>query len=174
METVHRERLAYWRGAMDLVGPGPLEPHFKDAVHALSWIDWDGAWADLGSGAGFPGISFASRHKNSTIDLIESRRKRSIFLQEVISATDLSNARVLNLRAETLEPGSYDGVMSRAFMKPVEYLQMARNLVRESGVVVLLLAQGVPPDVDGLDVFHVEHYSLGEKHRQAVGYRRLA
>ena len=159
---------------MDLVGPGPLEPHFQDAVHALSWIDWDGAWVDLGSGAGFPGISFASRYKNSTIDLVESRRKRSIFLKELISATGLNNARVLNMRAESLEPGSYDGVMSRAFMKPVAYLELARDLVRDSGVVVLLLAQGDPPGVEGLEVFHVEHYRLGQKERQAVGYRRLA
>ncbi len=158
---------------MDLVGPGPLEPHFQDAVHSMSWIDWEGHWADLGSGAGFPGISFASRHIKSTVDLVESRRKRSIFLQEVISATQLDNARVLNVRAETLAPKSYDGVVSRAFMKPAEYLKMARGLVRESGVIVLLLAQGEPPSVPGLEVFHVEHYQLGEKARRAVGYRSL-
>ncbi len=159
---------------MDLVGPGPLEPHFQDAVHSMSWIDWDGDWADLGSGAGFPGISFASRHKNSRIDLVESRRKRAIFLQEVVSATSLNNARVLNVRAEKLAPNSYDGVVSRAFMKPLKYLEMARILVRESGVVVLLVAQGEPPSVPGLKVFHVEHYNLGEKQRRAVAYRSLA
>ncbi|MEE2751241.1 MAG: RsmG family class I SAM-dependent methyltransferase [Myxococcota bacterium] len=172
-ERIHRERLAHWRDAMDLVGPGPLEPHFQDAVHSMSWIDWDGHWADLGSGAGFPGISFASRHINSTIDLVESRRKRSIFLEEVVSATGLQNATVLNVRAETLGHKSYDGVVSRAFMKPLAYLQMARELVRESGVVVLLLAQGEPPKVGGLEVFHVERYQLGDKARRAVAYRVL-
>lgn len=173
VERVHLEKLSSWREAMDLVGPGELEPHFEDAVLSMAWIAGAGRWADLGSGAGFPGISFASRNRESRVDLVESRRKRAIFLEEVVGSASLDNAFVLNVRAETLPLGTYDGVVSRAFMKPPEYLALARDLVRKTGVVVLLLAQGRPPVVDGLELFHVEHYHLGEKERSAVGYRRL-
>ena len=62
---------------MDLVGPGPLEPHFQDAAGAVAGLEAVGRWVDLGSGAGFPGIALAARHPGAEVWLVESRRKRA-------------------------------------------------------------------------------------------------
>lgn len=140
-EAAHRRLLARWRKAMDLVGPGPLEPHFIDAIGAVSGLDVQGRWADLGSGAGFPGISLAAHHPEAEILLVESRQKRVVFLNQVVAAAGLANATVLRQRTESLD-GGLDGVISRAYKPPLRYLEDAMRLLRPSGQAVLMLGDG--------------------------------
>ena len=140
-EATHRRLLARWRKAMDLVGPGPLEPHFIDAIGTVSDLDVQGRWADLGSGAGFPGVSLAARHPEAEILLVESRQKRAVFLNEVVSAAKLANATVLRQRTESLD-GGLDGVISRAYKPPLRYLDDAMRLLRPGGQAVLMLGDG--------------------------------
>jgi 16S rRNA (guanine(527)-N(7))-methyltransferase RsmG len=67
--------------------------------------------ADVGSGAGFPGIPIAVVRPGSQLTLIESHKRKSVFLRE--AARNLSNVRVLSVRAdEVAEP--FDWVVSRA------------------------------------------------------------
>lgn len=165
--------LARWRGALDLVGPGPLEPHFEDAARAVGWLQPSGRWADLGSGAGFPGVALASRFPEIQVDLVESRAKRATFLAQVVADCCIKNATIMRQRVEELADGSYDGVISRAFKPPEAYLADALRLLRPGGVAVLLLAQQAPPVVAGLAMFHVEHYAVDGRQRAAVGYRKI-
>ncbi len=172
-EQAHHDLLTRWRGAMDLVGPGPLEPHFEDAARAVGALPTPaGRWADLGSGAGFPGVALAARHPALSVELIESRRKRATFLGQVIARAELANARVICARSETLEDGAYDGVISRAYRPPPAYLADARRLLVQGGIAGLMLAQGDPPEVEDLTLFHVEHYSVGDRSRRLALYRR--
>lgn len=172
-EQAHRTLLERWRGALDLVGPGPLEPHFEDAALSVGWLSPEGRWADLGSGAGFPGVALAARFPEITVDLVESRQKRAIFLDQVLAASCIKNATIMRQRVEDLPGESYDGVVSRAYKPPAEYLADALRLLRPGGTAVLLLAQKEAPDVPGLAVFHVEHYSVDGRQRSAVGYRKM-
>jgi 16S rRNA (guanine527-N7)-methyltransferase len=145
-EDAHFHLLARWRDAMDLVGPGPLQPHFIDAIGAVEGLEAAGRWADLGSGAGFPGISLAARHPRARVLLVESRQKRAVFLGQVVSAAGLDNAEVLRGRVESLE-GGLDGVISRAFKPPPRYLEDAARLLRPGGRAVLMLGDGVTVDL---------------------------
>jgi 16S rRNA (guanine527-N7)-methyltransferase len=67
--------------------------------------------ADIGSGAGFPGIPFAIYRPECTVDLVESHQKKAVFLRE--AARSLTNVRVLAQRAEAVSD-SYDWTISRA------------------------------------------------------------
>jgi 16S rRNA (guanine527-N7)-methyltransferase len=174
LEQVHFDTLTKWRKAMDLVGPGPLEPHFEDASRAVEWIGAEGRWADLGSGAGFPGIALSARYSDISVTLVESRQKRVMFLREVISRGTVDNVDIFHGRSETLEKEVYDGVISRAFRPPSEFLAEARGLLVVGGTAVLMMARGEPPVLEGLDLFHVEQYSLGDRPRKACGYRKRA
>ncbi len=171
-ETTHRDLLERWRKVMNLVGPGPIDEHFEDAARAVSWTSLSGAWADLGSGAGFPGIALAARHPEAQVTLVESRRKRAAFLDEVVARAELGNARVLCARSEILDPGSLQGIVSRAYRPPAAYLEQARDLVVSGGQVLLLVARQEPIHVPGLALFHVERYALGERPREVHAYRR--
>jgi len=172
-EETHRTLLEKWRRAMDLVGPGPVAPHFEDAAHAVQWLEGTkGAWADLGSGAGFPGVALAARHPEVRVTLVESRQKRATFLKEVVHRAALSNAKVFHGRSEALESGAWDGVISRAYRPPEDYLADALRLLRSGGTAVLLLARQEIPQLEGLTVFHVEHYAVNDQPRRAVGYHK--
>ena len=159
---------------MDLVGPGPIQPHFEDAAKAVNWIDSEGLWLDLGSGAGFPGIALASRHPHLQVHLVESRQKRALFLKQVLQAAQIQNAKILHQRSENLDRGLAQGVISRAYKPPEHALTEARNLLQISGIAVLLLAKHEEPTVDGMELFHVERYQIEGKDRRAVGYRKVA
>ena len=171
-EEAHRRLLEKWRSAMDLVGPGPLDPHFRDAAKAVSWIPAQGHWVDLGSGAGFPGIALASRHPDIRVSLVESRQKRSVFLKQVLLHSSLSNAEVLHQRSEALPREHFQGVISRAYKPPDEALLEARNLLQTHGIAVLLLAKIAIPACPGMEMFHVERYLVEGKERSAVGFRK--
>jgi len=141
-EKIHMALLERWRGAMNLVGPGPVEPHFVDAAGAVEGLDARGRWADLGSGAGFPGVALASRYPQAFVLLVESRAKRATFLRTVVREAGLSNVEIFHGRTEDVPPG-FDGVISRAYRPPELYLGDADRLLSADGVAVLL--SGEPP-----------------------------
>ena len=168
----HKALLARWRHAMNLVGPGPLAPHFEDAEHAVRLLHPSGRWADLGSGAGFPGVALAAWHPQVQVHLVESRERRVAFLRAALRATGLSNLQVLHLRVEQLPAMAYDGVISRAFAPPESYLAQASRLLVPGGLAVLMAARGVPDDVPGLLLAEQLRY-LSAGHPRVLGlYRR--
>ena len=169
---IHRDLLERWRHSMDLVGPGPVDPHFQDAEGAVAALHATGRWADLGSGAGFPGIALAAAWPDARVELVESRQKRAVFLDNVVAEAGLSNAVVLRQRAEDLKPG-FDGLISRAFMPPADYLALARRLLAPRGRVVLLLGDRETPDTPGWTVLNSDRYAVGDGFRRRTVLCRL-
>ena len=171
--TVHRELLERFRRSMNLVGPGPVEVHFEDSALALAGLEPTGHWADLGSGAGFPGLPLAARWPALRVDLVDSRQKRCTFLEHVLEEAeeDPARVRVICGRVEQLD-GPYDGVVSRAFAAPQVFLDHAARLLRPGGTAVLFLQDDASAPADQrFEVFHVEPYRLGPKRRKAVSVR---
>lgn len=143
---------------MNLVGPGPVDGHFIDAAGAVDGLDVRGRWADLGSGAGFPGIALAARHPTAEVVLVESRAKRATFLSTVIREASIGNATVFHGRVEDLSPG-FDGVISRAFRPPEDYLNDAARLLLPHGQAVLMSGDP-PPAFDGWAVRETHNYAV--------------
>jgi len=171
LET-HRRLLAQWRKTMNLVGPGDLSEHYADSEQALGWLNPTGRWADLGTGAGFPGIVMAAMYPELQIDLVDSRSKRCAFLNRVLteSGTSPERVRVHCTRVEDLPASTWDGVVSRAFAPPPQALSHARRLLIPGGTAVLFLQEDrEPPAMDDFHTFHVEHYRVNGKRRKAVG-----
>ena len=170
---VHQRLLERWRKSMNLVGPGDVGFHYADCRQALHWLDPTGHWVDLGSGAGFPGIVLASMAPQLELDLVDSRKKRCVFLEQVVHEAGVeARVRVRCQRVETLT-GPYDGVVARAFASPQTVLDHAARLLRPDAVVVLFLqADGAVPEDPRFEVFHVEHYAVQGKSRKAVGCRK--
>lgn len=99
-------RLAEANAVMNLIGPDTLPDiwnrHIWDSAQLLEHAPGAQTWADLGAGAGFPGIVLAIMLKTqpkSHVWLIDSLGKRCRFLQEVVDGLSL-RATVLNGRAE--------------------------------------------------------------------------
>jgi 16S rRNA (guanine527-N7)-methyltransferase len=100
------ERLTAANAVMNLVGPDTIPDvwnrHIFDSAQLLDLVPEAGTWADLGAGAGFPGLVLAILLKDradSHVWLVDSLGKRCRFLQEVVDALSLP-ATVVNGRAE--------------------------------------------------------------------------
>src|SRR5208282_2988874 len=100
----------------------------------------NGQVADVGSGAGFPGIPIKLWARNIALTLIESNQKKAAFLKEVARSLILTNINIQNARAEDLPSDlSFDIVTLRAVERFVEVLPAAARLMAPSGRLALLL-----------------------------------
>lgn len=100
------ERLTAANAVMNLIGPDTLPDvwnrHILDSAQLLDLAPGASTWADLGAGAGFPGLVLAillKERADSHVWLVDSLGKRCRFLQEVVNGLSL-RATVVNGRAE--------------------------------------------------------------------------
>lgn len=97
--------------------------------------------ADIGSGAGFPGLVLAVALPASRVDLIESISRKCEFVQRAIEAAEIANATVVNARSEDLAAlqahrESYGAVTARAVGRLSTLAELASPLLREDGILV--------------------------------------
>jgi len=103
--------------------------------------------ADVGSGGGLPGIPLAICMPETTFTLIEATGKKANFLREVIAALNITNAIVVQERAETLGQDhhefreKFDAVIARAVGPMRVLLELTVPLVRVGGVVLAVKGQ---------------------------------
>jgi 16S rRNA (guanine527-N7)-methyltransferase len=141
-----------WAGRLDLVAPGDLERfaqrHIRDSLRALPLLDelGPGACADVGSGAGLPGIPLAITEPDRLWHLLEPRRRRAAFLEEVIRELDL-NCEVLAVTAEAAarDPAllkSHALTTARALAAPQRAFALVRPLIAAGGIGAVWLGGG--------------------------------
>jgi 16S rRNA (guanine527-N7)-methyltransferase len=101
--------------------------------------------ADVGAGAGFPGLALAIALPRAQVDLIESAGRKTAVIGRLAQAARLSNARAITARAEEWAgtPGAlggggeaYDAVVARAVAALPVLVEYAAPLLREGGVLV--------------------------------------
>jgi 16S rRNA (guanine527-N7)-methyltransferase len=111
---------------------GILYRHFLDSLALTRCMDLKSVktLADIGSGAGFPGIPLKIVFPHLRLTLIEATQKKTVFLEEVVRQLGLSQVSVLWGRAEQKPKGqTYDVVTARAVAKlPVLLTQVWRLL----------------------------------------------
>jgi 16S rRNA (guanine527-N7)-methyltransferase len=95
--------------------------------------------ADLGSGAGLPGLTLAAVLPDARVDLIESSSRKCRFIEGAIEAMGIGNARVVCERAESWAAGpgreDYDAVTARAVGPLAVLAELASPLLGEGGVL---------------------------------------
>ncbi len=112
--------------------------HLLDSLAILPWIEGVRI-ADVGSGAGLPGIPLALARPELEVTLIESSQKKAAFLLQAKAELELSNATVERRRVEAWTPPAlFDGIVSRAFAALPEFLRRSGHLVRRGGQVLAM------------------------------------
>ena len=96
--------------------------------------------ADVGSGAGFPGIPIKLWAPDIALTLIESNHKKVAFLREVGRALTLTDIDIQNVRAETLHR-TFDVVTFRAVERFADTLPVAAKLLAPSGRLAVLISR---------------------------------
>ena len=119
--------------------------HLLDSL-AMHPFAGDGALADLGTGAGLPGIPLAIAHPGLQVTLVESNGKKARFLREAVRTLKLPNARVAEARIEALDmPGMFDAITARALATLPLILQLGGHLLKPEGKL-LAMKGAVPAD----------------------------
>jgi 16S rRNA (guanine527-N7)-methyltransferase len=117
-----------------------VDVHLADALVALEVADLTGVTriADVGSGAGFPGLALAVALPGAEVSLVESQRSKCGFLERVCAAAAVENARVVCARAEEWRDGisSNDVVIARALAPQPVVLEYAAPLLNLSGTLI--------------------------------------
>jgi 16S rRNA (guanine527-N7)-methyltransferase len=124
-----------------------LEVHVADSLSGLEVAELSSARriADIGAGAGFPGLVLAIAIPRAQVDLIESVGRKTAVTDRLIQAVGLDNARSVTARVEDYarQPAvvgggreAYDAVTARAVGPLAMLVEYAAPLLRDGGVLV--------------------------------------
>jgi 16S rRNA (guanine527-N7)-methyltransferase len=140
------EELLGWTRDSNLVAQADLgrlaSRHVAESLEGLPIVDAHApkTLIDVGSGGGFPGMPIAILRPELQVTLVESRRRKGLFLQRVVQELRLPNVRVLVERAEhvELDPSERaDLATARAVAGLDELLPLLDPLVRPGGIALL-------------------------------------
>ena len=139
----HYELLLRWNRVLNLTTidspEEAIERHYCESLFLAAHLSPGPLHiADVGSGAGFPGIPVAVFRPDCTVTLIESHKRKAVFLRE--AARKLPNVRVLSKRGEGIEE-HFDCAISRA----VSYEDLGSILQKIAKTADLLTGGEAPP-----------------------------
>ena len=127
-----------------------LEDHLADSLVGLELdhVNWDGRIADLGAGAGFPGLPLAIARPGASVALVESNTRKCEFLRGAVRRLGLENAEVIRERAEQWRDGidSCDVVVARALAALPVVAEYAAPLLKTGGTLVAWRGKRDPVD----------------------------
>jgi 16S rRNA (guanine527-N7)-methyltransferase len=141
------EEIQRWSKIVDLLSRTDAETlihkHILDSLALLPWIPKGSRVLDLGSGAGFPGLPLAIANPESSITLIEARRKRANFLKDSIRKLRLQNVKAYEGRAEDLAreknlQAAFNVITTRATWNIPLFLTLAGPFLRQHGVAIAM------------------------------------
>ncbi len=117
-----------------------LNDHLADSLVALelSAVHAAGSIADIGSGAGLPGLPLAIALPTAAVSLVESSARKCAFIERAAAAAQVSNASIVRARAETWPEGidRFDVVTARALAPLDVVAEYAAPLLRLGGTLV--------------------------------------
>lgn len=164
--------------------------HVADSLTGLEVEDLRTAAhiADIGSGAGFPGLVLAAALPAARVDLIESVGRKCDFIRRALAAAGIDNAHVIEARSEDIARAegreAYDAVTARAVGRLSTLAELASPLLRNGGALVAWKGRRDPGEeaqmtaastelaMQPVEVLHVGPYA-GSRHRHLHVMRKL-
>lgn len=149
-----------WNKAYNLTAVRNLEDmarlHILDSLAIIPHIEGSHI-ADIGTGAGLPGIPLAIFLPDIKFTLIDSNSKKTRFVQQAILELDLSNVSVIHSRVENIQIEKlFSSLILRAFSNMQTIVALTRHLIDESGIVLAM--KGLNPSEELIDF--TEQYTV--------------
>ena len=151
------ERYADWLAdagvVRGLIGPREVprlwDRHILNCAVLAEALPEQGSVADIGSGAGLPGLVVAIARPSLRVTLVEPLLRRTTFLAEVVADLGLSNVEVVRGRADVLHGARvFDAVTSRAVAPLGRLLTWSMPLVAPSGALVAMKGSSVHEEIE--------------------------
>ena len=149
-----------------LIGPREVprlwERHVLNCAALSDLIPPGRSVADLGSGAGLPGIVLAICRPDLTVTLVEPLARRTSFLEDVVHALALGNVTVRRARAEELAGQErFDVVTSRALAPLPRLLEWSLPLLSSPGEVLAIKGRSAASEIDELNLPEAARAHIG-------------
>ena len=131
--------------------------HVADSLTGLEVPDLRSAQriADVGAGAGFPGLALAVALPTAQVDLIESVSRKCAFIERAATEAQIANATVLNTRSEEWATSDgqelYEAVTARAVGRLSTLAELASPLLKPNGVLVAWKGKRDPEEESQLE-----------------------
>jgi 16S rRNA (guanine527-N7)-methyltransferase len=145
------QKLANDSDELGLLGPRELDKiwsrHILNSAVVAELVAPGELVADVGSGAGLPGIPMAIAAPETDFVLIEPMDRRASWLQEVVDELGLENVEVVRARAEEVETGQFEVVTARAVAALDKLLRLCVPLLKPGGRVIALKGSKAPEEI---------------------------
>lgn len=151
--------LLEWNQRINLISPNDeeriAERHILESLAVFSaWsFPQNASVLDLGSGAGFPGIPLKIMRPDLAMTLLESRQKKTLFLNAVVRELKIENCRVINARAEELAITSserFSHVIARAVADLKTLWEWGQPLLADLGVLLAMKGGEIDEELQAL------------------------
>ncbi|MBT3281119.1 MAG: 16S rRNA (guanine(527)-N(7))-methyltransferase RsmG [Campylobacteraceae bacterium] len=139
-----------------------IEENIIDSIYPLKFLDNFESFADIGTGAGYPGMLLAIARPDIKCYLIEPRLKRVAFLNFVKNALGLKNVTVIQDRVENCKDIKVDLVTSRAVTNTQLLIELTKNIVSSNTKYLFYKGSLCQDELDDLDKNKYEIISTTE------------
>jgi len=178
LAEAYHDSLATDGSTRGFIGPREVdrlwERHILNCAVIGEVMEHGATVADVGSGAGLPGIPLAIARPDLDITLIEPLLKRSVYLQEVVDKLGLPNVTVIRARAEDSPlPEPVDIVTSRAVAPLGKLAGWSLPLVRRGGEMIAMKGSSVGEELER-DAALIRKAGGGRASISTVGDKHLA
>lgn len=152
--------LKKWNKAYNLTGLKTdrdiVVKHFLDSLLFLKVLPaGTGTVADVGSGAGFPGIPLKIMLPAVKMFLLEPVQKKAIFLRHVCGILGLRGVEVMDRRIEDVEGLCVDAAMTRALFSIGDFAETAKGIVRKDGLLILSKGPKIEDELKGREMENI-------------------
>ncbi len=132
-----------------------IDGNIYDSVFPLKFLAPFESMADIGTGAGYPGMLLAIARPEAKISLIEPKAKRVAFLNFVKASLKLENLTVVHKRVEEVNPTTFDLITSRAVTDTSLLLSLTNHLKDSQTEYLFYKGSSVEDEIED-----VENYDL--------------
>jgi 16S rRNA (guanine527-N7)-methyltransferase len=156
---IYLSQILDWNKRIHLVSKSDAQPerllrHFVDSLTIFEAIQipQKANLLDLGAGAGFPSIPIKIVRDDVNLTLVESTRKKSLFLQKLVKDMELGNVMVINQRAEELMNSSdykekFNIVTAKALGKLKDTIELTKFFLKSKGLLVAYKGEKVEEEI---------------------------
>lgn len=152
LAEAYHDSLATTAAERGFIGPKEVGRLWERHILNCAVIEeaFDAGWkvADIGSGAGLPGIPLAVARPDLSVTLIEPLLKRSTYLQEVVDQLGLDNVTVVRGRAEDQPQAHFDAVTSRAVAPLGKLAGWSLPLLQGGGKMLAMKGESVGEELE--------------------------
>jgi len=140
-----------------------IEKNIMDSIYPLSFLDSFESFADIGTGAGYPGLILAMAKPEVKAYLIEPRAKRVAFLNFIKNSLKLTNVEIICNRIENVQDINVDLFTSRAVTNTALLLELTKNLSNVESSFLFYKGSMLKSELEDAKIKNYKIFPLNER-----------